>query len=56
MGGARGMGRGMQTGPVQQPLLSGDEELKKLKEQSQKMKQNLDAIQERIDELTKKKP
>ncbi len=59
-GGGRGMGRGMGmqpgSGPQQsQSPLSQDEELKELKEQAQKMKQNLDSIQERIDALTKKK-
>lgn len=58
MGGGRGMGPGMQPGAApQQPQapLSQDEEMKELKEQSQKMKQNLESIQERIEALTKKK-
>jgi len=55
MGGGRGMGRGMQTGAAPQPPSLRDEELKALKEQSQKMKQDLETIQERIDALTKKK-
>lgn len=58
MGGGRGMGRGMQSGAIpQQPRsqLSRNEELKALKEQSQNMKKDLDAIQERIDALTKQK-
>lgn len=58
MGGCgRGMGRGMQPGlaPQQtQAPLSRDEELKALKVQSQKMKQDLETIQEKIDALTKK--
>jgi predicted Fe-Mo cluster-binding NifX family protein len=55
MGGGRGMDRGMQTGAAPQPPSSMDEDLKALKEQSQKMKQNLETIQERIDALNKKK-
>jgi len=45
----------MQTGAAPQPPSLRDEELKALKEQSQKMKQDLETIQERIDALTKKK-
>jgi len=53
-GGGRGMGRGMQpcSAPQQpQAPLSPDEELKALREQSQKMKRDLDSI----DALIKKK-
>lgn len=58
MGGGRGMGRFTQPGSApQQPRapLSQDEELKELREQSQKMKRDLDSIQDRIDAFTKKK-
>jgi len=51
-GGGRGMGMAPQQPP---PQLSKDEELKILKEQSQKMKQDLEGINGRIDELLKKK-
>ena len=62
-GGGRGRGMGMGRGvgantfPPQQssPPLSGDEELKTLREQSQKMKKDLESINERIDALMKKK-
>ena len=55
-GGGRGMGRGMGMAPQQPPpQLSKDEELKILKEQSQKMKNDLEGINGRIDELLKKK-
>jgi len=59
-GGGRGMGMGggMGTGmvpPQPPPQLSKDEEVKMLNEQSQKMKKDLEMIQNRIDELTKKK-
>jgi predicted Fe-Mo cluster-binding NifX family protein len=60
-GGGRsmGMGRGVgaNTFPPQKssPPLSGDEELKTLSEQSQKMKKDLESINERIDALMKKK-
>ena len=60
MGGGRGMGAGGGMGagmtPQQPPSpLSKDDELKTLSEQSQKMKNDLDMIQGRIDELMKKK-
>jgi len=62
-GGGRGRGLGMGRGvgantfpPQQSSLpLSGDEELKTLREQSQKMKNDLESINERIDALMKKK-
>ena len=43
--------------PIQEqpPPLSKDDELKMLSEQSQKMKNDLEMIQGRIDELMKKK-
>ena len=54
MGRGGGMGAGMT--PQQPPSpLSKDDELKTLSEQSQKMKNDLDMIQGRIDELMKKK-
>ena len=56
MGGGRGMGRGMGMAPQQPPpQLSKDEELKILREQSQKMKKDIEGINGRIDELLKKK-
>ena len=52
VGGGRGMGMAPQQPP---PQLSKDEELKILREQSQKMKKDLEGINGRIDELLKKK-